>query len=539
MRILTSDEVRQAVQEATSRSQVSISMLLQRAGYAVAQFCAAHFKFSSVCVFCGKGNNGAEGLAAAEALRGIAAEISIVILARDKSELSPEAAAMCSHCGAEPIWIAREADVDASPARDALAADLIVDAVGGAGDKLPIEGLERKAVEAINGAFGTVVSVDLPSGVDGDSKERVGESSQQMVFAHGIITFVAPKPAHVFGELTSGPIAVSEIGVQPALVGNKTGLGVVTGQEVGIAFPPRADDAHKGQFGHVLVIAGSRGKAGAAGLAGIAALRAGAGLVTVACPRSIQATVASFAPELMTEELPETDEGAVALGEIEKAQALLRGKDIVVLGPGLSTAEQTAEFVRGFVSRCPLPLVLDADGLNAFAGHTSDLKPHGEGAPFRVLTPHPGEAARLTGSSIGDIQAGRLEAARRIASDTGCCVVLKGWRTVVAGACGETWINMSGNPAMAKGGSGDVLSGMIAAALARRAGGAVTAGNEATFLNDLRVAAAVHLHGMAGDVARDALNENTVLATDLAENLAEAFRECEVQAERGLFYLRK
>jgi NAD(P)H-hydrate epimerase len=360
-----------------------------------------------------------------------------------------------------------------------------------------------------------------------------------MVFAHGIIGFVAPKPAHVFGELTSGPIAVSEIGVQPALAGNKTGLEVVTGQEVGIAFPPRADDAHKGQFGHVLVIAGSRGKAGAAGLAGISALRAGAGLVTVACPKSIQATVAGFAPELMTEELPETEEGAVALAAVQNADALVRGKDVVVLGPGLSTGEQTAEFVRRFVANCPLPLVLDADGLNAFASHTSDLKPRGEGAPFRVLTPHPGEAARLTGFSIDDIQAGRLESAQRIARDTGCCVVLKGWRSVVAGASGETWINMSGNPAMAKGGSGDVLSGMIAAALARGAGRAVTAGKEATFLNDLRVAAAVHLHGMAGDVARDALNENTVLATDLAESLAEAFRECEVQVERGLFYLRK
>jgi ADP-dependent NAD(P)H-hydrate dehydratase / NAD(P)H-hydrate epimerase len=539
MRILTRNEVRQAVKEATSRSQVSVSMLMQRAGYAVAQFCASHFKFSSVCIVCGKGHNGGEGLAAAEALRRIANDVAVIILARDAGELSPEASDMYSQLNSGPIWIGGEAELDSPAARDALAADLIVDAVAGTGDKLPLEGLERKAVEAINGAFGTVVSVDLPSGVDGDSKERVRESSQQMVFAHGIIGFVAPKPAHVFGELTSGPIAVSEIGAQPALVGNRTGLEVVTGQEVGIAFPPRADDAHKGQFGHVLVIAGSRGKAGAAGLAGTAALRAGAGLVTVACPTSIQPTVASFAPELMTEELPETQEGAVALAAAQNADALLRGKTVVVLGPGLTTVQQTAEFVRRFVANCPLPLVLDADGLNAFASHTSDLKPRGEGAPFRVLTPHPGEAARLTGSSIGDIQAGRLEAARRIARDTGCCVVLKGWRTVVAGASGETWINMSGNPAMAKGGSGDVLSGMIAAALARGAGRAVTAGKEATFLNDLRVAAAVHLHGMAGDVARDALNENTVLATDLAENLAEAFRECEVQVERGLFYLRK
>jgi ADP-dependent NAD(P)H-hydrate dehydratase / NAD(P)H-hydrate epimerase len=539
MRILTIDEVRHAVKEAASRSQVYVSMLMQRAGYAVAQFCASHFKFSSVCIVCGKGHNGGEGLAAAEALSSITADVAVIILARDASELSPDASDLYSQLSSKPIWIGGEAELDSPAARDALAADLIVDAIVGALDPLPLSTLDSKAVEAINGAFGTVVSVDLPSGVDGDSKERVRESSQQMVFAHGIIGFIAPNPAHVFGQLTSGPIAVSEIGVQPALVGNKTGLEVVTGQEVGIAFPPRADDAHKGQFGHVLVIAGSRGKAGAAGLAGTAALRAGAGLVTVACPRSIQATVASFAPELMTEELRETEEGAVALGAVQNADALLRGKDVVVLGPGLSTVQQTAEFVRRFVANCPLPLVLDADGLNAFAGHTSDLKPRGEAATFRVLTPHPGEAARLAGSPIAEIQAERQETARRIARDTDCCVVLKGWRTVVAGTSGETWINMSGNPAMAKGGSGDVLSGIIAAALARRAEGAVTAGKEAAFLNDLRVAAAVHLHGMAGDVARDALNENTVLATDLAENFSEAFRECEVQVERGLFYLCK
>lgn len=539
MRILTSGEVRQAVKEATSRSQVSMSVLMQRAGYAVAQFCATHFKFSSVCVVCGKGDNGGEGLAAAEALRGIAAEVFVIILTREAGALSADAAAMCSNLSSEPIWIANEEDFETPAARDAFAAELIVDAVAGAGDNLPLGALERKAVEAINGAFGTVVSVDLPSGVDGDSTAPVHEKSQDVVFAHGIITFVAPRPAHVFGELTSGPIAVSEIGVLPAFVTNMTGLGVVTGQEVGITFPPRADDAHKGQFGHVLVIAGSRGKAGAAGLAGMAALRAGAGLVTVACPKSIQATVAGFAAELMTEDLPETVEGAIALEAAQKAEILLRGKDGVVLGPGLTVNERTAEFVRRFVTGCPLPLVLDADGLNTFAGQYSDLKRPGQAAPFRVLTPHPGEAARLIGVSIHEIQADRLETARRIARETGCCVVLKGWRTVVAGAAGETWINMTGNAAMAKGGSGDVLSGIIATALARHADDAGAAGKESTFLNDLHVAAAVHLHGLAGDIARDELHENTVLATDLLENLTEAFRECETQVDRGLFYLRK
>jgi hypothetical protein len=169
----------------------------------------------------------------------------------------------------------------------------------GTGFKPPLRGLTKKAVEAINNAFGTIVSIDVPSGFDADTRAPIHQTDEDSVFSHGIITFIAPKPAHVFGELTSGPIAVSEIGVQPALVPNKTELQVITGQEVGITFPHRLHDAHKGEFGHVLVIAGSLGKAGAAVLTAVAALPTGAGLVTVACPRSVQATVAGFAPELM------------------------------------------------------------------------------------------------------------------------------------------------------------------------------------------------------------------------------------------------
>jgi hydroxyethylthiazole kinase-like uncharacterized protein yjeF len=577
MRILTSDGVRQAEREAISRPGMSTLVLMQRAGTAVAQFCLAHFKFNSVCVVCGKGNNGGDGLVAAEALRPVAGKVSVVILAQDVGQLSPDAAAMCSRLNLQPLWVADAAAFDTDAVREALAADLIIDAVVGTGFKPPLRGLPKQAVEAINDAFGTVVAVDLPSGVDADITRPAHESHEDMVFAHGIITFIAPKPAHVFGELTSGPIAVSEIGVQPALIPNQTGLSAITGQEVGIAFPPRPRDSNKGLFGHVLVIAGSLGKAGAAGLAGMAALRTGAGLVTVACPSSIQSTVAGFAAEMMTEGLPETDEGSIAMAATGKVEHLLAGKDAVVLGPGVSRNPDTAEFVRWLVARCPAPLVLDADGLNAFDGHYDGLKPRGEGAPFRVLTPHPGEAARLLDVSTKEIQADRLGVARRISRETGSCVVLKGWRTVVAGVSGETWINMTGNPALAKGGSGDVLSGMTGAALARHEASALplpqTAGgpepvktwmheiygtdsNEklrkyqvqqlqrnsalaSVFLKDVRVASAVHLHGLAGDFARDMLHENTVLAGDLPEHLAEAFRDCEQQMERGLFYLQK
>lgn len=579
MRILTSDETRQAEREATARPGVSTAVLMQRAGAAVAQFCLAHFKFNSVCVVCGKGNNGGDGLVAAEALRPVAAKVSVIILAQDPSGLSPDAATMCSRLNLQPIWVADAAGLESDGVREALAADLIIDAVVGTGFKPPLHGLPKRAVEAINDAFGAVVAVDLPSGVDADVTRPAQESNADMVFAHGIISFIAPKPAHVFGELTSGPIAVSEIGAQPALVPNQTKLNAITGQEVGIAFPPRSRDANKGQFGHVLVVAGSLGKAGAAGLAGIAALSTGAGLVTVACPRSIQATVAGFAPEMMTEGLPETEEGSIAMAATAKIERLLNGKDAVVLGPGLSRHPATEEFVRWLVARCPAPLVLDADGLNALDGHYDKLKARTEQEFYRVLTPHPGEAARLLGVSTREIQADRVEIAQRISRETGSSVVLKGWRSIVAGSSGETWINMTGNPALAKGGSGDVLSGMIGAALARHSAGvpplpekAKPGGPEpgkswmhevygtdsrerqrkylaqelqrnsalaSIFLKDVSVASAVHLHGLAGDFARDMLHENTVLAGDLPRHLAEAFRDCEQQMEQGLFYLQK
>jgi NAD(P)H-hydrate epimerase len=537
MRILTCDEVRQAEREAMSRPGGSTLVLMQRAGLAVARFCLANFKFRSVCVVCGKGNNGGDGMVAAETLRQ-GSDVSVIILAKDASELSVDAAAMCARLGVEPIWIAGEPDLESESVREALASDLILDAIVGTGFKPPLRGLAKAAVSAINNAIGTVVAVDLPSGVDADSKAPVRDGNSDVVFCHGIVTFIAPKPAHVFGELTPGPIAVSEIGVQPELVSDGTGLEVITGREVGTAFPQRPKDAHKGLFGHVLVIGGSLGKAGAPSLAGMAGLGAGAGLVTVACPKSIQATVASFAPELMTEGLPETKDGTIALAAERKLDRLLEGKDVVVLGPGLSTNSQTTTLVRRLVAKLPLPLVLDADGLNAFAGRWRDLKKSKSG--MRVLTPHPGEAARLLGTSTAEIQKDRQAVARRLADETRSCVVLKGSRTLVAGASGEMWINMSGNPALAKGGSGDVLSGIIGAALGRHvAHQAADASAVAPYLKDVRVAAGVHLHGLAADFARDALHENTVLATDVLGNLSEAFRNCELQVERGLFYLQK
>jgi len=393
-----------------------------------------------------------------------------------------------------------------------------------------LEGIARKALEAINQASGIVVSVGVPSGVEPDSSVPAHEGGSEAVFAHGVITFIAPNPAHVFGKLTAGPIAVSELGVQPSLVSHETGLSVVTAQEVRITFPPRPDEAHKGDFGKVLVIGGALDQAGCAALAGNGALRTGAGLVTIACPRSSQPTIAGFAPELMTEGLDEDAAGRISLAARDKMVQLLAKADAVVLGPDTPRDDETAQFMRWLIGNCPAPLVLHDVGLPDTSGNRAEKSAEER---LRVIVLDAEEAAAFLGIHLEDLQADTVWAARRIAEQTGACIVLKGLRTIVAGRSGETWISMTGNSALAKNGADDALCGMIAAALARHSS------ERSALLRELDVASAVYLHGLAGDLARDIFHENTLLATDLLETLSDAFRDCELQSDRGLFYLRK
>jgi hydroxyethylthiazole kinase-like uncharacterized protein yjeF len=531
MRVLTRDELRQIGHDAEGRTDTSASVLIQRAGYAVAQFCLAHFKFRSVCVVCGNGGNGTDGLMAAQVLSGIAEQISIIVLAAEEKALSPEAAAICRSLAVKPMWIFEEAGFQADAVQLALEADLLIDAVTGTGFKPPLEGIGKEAVQAINHASGIVVSVDIPSGVEPDSRSRVHQGSSDAVFAHGVISFVAPKLSHVFGELTSGPVAVSELGVQPSLVSNQTGLSVTTGQEVRITFPPRPDEAHKGDFGHVLVIGGALDKAGAAGLTGIAALRSGAGLVTVACPKSSQPTIAGFAPELMTQGLPEAEEGTISFAAREKIVQLLADASVVVLGPGLSRDGQTSELTWWLAHHCQSPLVVHPAELSPIIRRKAEL--NADNSKLRVLIFESEQASELLGIPVSSVQADRTGAACGVARETQSCVVLKGFRTVIAGFSSETWINMTGNPGLAKNGSDDALSGIIAAAIARQPE------SRPGLLQELDVASAVYLHGLAGDLACDLFHENTMLATDLLETLSDAFRDCDLQADRGLFYLRK
>jgi hydroxyethylthiazole kinase-like uncharacterized protein yjeF len=601
MKIVTADEMRAIDRATTEKYGIPSLTLMENAGTAVAEFAQKDFDFESVCAVCGKGNNGGDGFVAARKLHEAGKKVSVIVLAKAPEDLRGDAAQMLKTLPVSAIWVADEKDFSNPEIEQALKSDLILDAILGTGFKPPLKGVAEKAVIRINKGPGFVLAVDIPSGIDADIEEPPDGITS--VHADGIISFTAPKPALVFGNLTDGPIAIASIGSPDKLIAATAHLreDVITSRDVQAVTPPRQPDAHKGEFGHVLMIAGSVGKSGAAVMAALAALRAGAGLVTVACPKSVQLLVAASAPELMTEPLPETPEGTISLLALADRERLLKGKSVVVIGPGISRNEETAEFVRDLVSVCSTSMVIDADGLNAFEGAAGELGPDSEVDPFsmRVLTPHPGEMSRLTGLPTGEIQRNRIANAKKLAADTQTCVVLKGHRTVIASPEGQTWINTTGNPGMAKGGSGDVLSGIAAGILAqiqymhmntvlselekgedtgdwapraifrwisisdpeshqikalredyRKTKDPAVLGQIRTLLDEkvrqalilvgsLNVAKAVYLHGLAGDIAASLYGQQSMIATDIINCLGEAFAACEAEALSKFVYLQR
>ena len=404
---------------------------------------------------------------------------------------------------------------DEGQLRSALdGAALIVDAVVGTGFKPPLRGLAATARELLAKSSVPVVAVDLPSGWDSDS---VAMEAQDAFRANAVVTFAVPKLAHVFGHLTRevfGPVVVADIGTPKDAVASETNLHWA-GAAKALTEKPRGIDGNKGKFGHVLIMGGAVGKAGAPSMASLAALRAGAGLVTAAVQEEILPTVASVTPELMLTPLKVS---AAQLQE-EALKKLLKGISIVGIGPGLGQEGYTPEFAREFVRLVELPMVVDADALNAFADRAHLLGAAVKAAKAKgkertiVLTPHPGEMARLVGMTVKEVEADRLGLARRFATEHGVTLVLKGWRTLIAHPDGRIGVNTTGNPSMAKGGSGDILTGIVAAMLAQYPEDVAHA-----------VEAAVFLHGLAGDFACLAQDEHTVLATDTVGHLWEAFR---------------
>ena len=485
-------------------------LLMESAGRAVAEAVLAEraggARPGPVLVVCGVGNNGGDGFVAARhmALLGVPVRVALV---GDARKLRGDAAANWKRL--ERLGVARE------PARFRTAGvAIVVDALFGTGLDRKIEGAAAAAIRRIAAARppACVVAVDLPSGLDADT----GMAHGSAVEADVTVTLGLPKLGLALepGRSLAGRILVARIGIADALpsdeerrVGPAAGAELWTAAGAARCLPARPAAGHKGSFGHVLVVAGSRGKAGAAALAAEGAARAGAGLVTIACPAGINEILQVKRTETMTAPVADTAEGGLSAGSLTAILALARERDVVALGPGLGREAETQKLVRDLAARVTAPLVIDADGLFGLAGESAALKAR---KAATILTPHPGEAARLLATTPAAINADRVGAARRLAEKTASIVVLKGAGTVISGPDGRVAVNPTGGPVLGSGGTGDVLTGIVAALLAQG-----LAPFEAAAL-------AAWLHGWAGDRLAARRGRSGVLAGELAAELPEA-----------------
>jgi NAD(P)H-hydrate epimerase len=457
-----------------------------------------------VAIVCGKGGNGGDGFVLARwlARRGVR---PLVVLAARPADVGGDAGAklaLLRRAGVRPIAVS-----DAAQAAPILAdGHVVVDALLGTGARGVPSGLVAALIDAINASGRPVVALDVPSGLPADGGPPPGAA----VRAALTITFAGLKHglAQPPGLDFAGRVRTVPIGVPADELERGIRTWLVERADVAALFPPRPREAHKGTYGHLLIVGGSLGKTGAAALAARAALRTGVGLVTVGTAAGQQPVVAGLVLEAMTEPLAETPAGTVALAARERVLELAGARDAVALGPGLGLEADTREVARRLATELAVPLVLDADALTALAGRLALLR----GAPAaRCLTPHPAEMARVIGVTVADVQRDRIGAARGVATEFGVHVALKGAATVVAAPDGRAFLNPTGNPGMASGGTGDVLTGVVGALLARG-----IAAPDALF-------AAVYLHGLAGDLAAARVGEESLIASDLIASLPDAF----------------
>jgi NAD(P)H-hydrate epimerase len=518
MKIVTSAEMRAIDRLTTERLGIPSLTLMENAGSAVAEFALESYPHAKTFgVICGKGNNGGDGFVAARKLYQAGREVRVLLLA-DPAQLHGDAAVNFDRL--QKISVPRGSPEKPSagslvifnawgePAfSEVFGCDLLIDAILGSGFQPPVSGVYAEAIAKINAASAPVIAVDIPSGAAGDV---MGDQTGAVARADAIVTFTAPRPAHVFGHLASGPTVIANIGTPDELIQSSLNLQVITPKEIVQLIVPRPPDSNKGMYGHVLVAGGSLGKTGAAEMAGFSALRTGAGLVTVASPRSVLGIIATYRPELMTEPLSETDVGSISKEAVEEFERVAEKKTVLAIGPGISRHPSTGEFVRAVVTKSQTPIVLDADGLNAFEERAEELSGHER---TLVLTPHPGEMARLTGLTVPAVQRDRINVARSFAREHQLILILKGDRTAIAKPDGEVWINTTGNPGMATGGTGDILTGIVAGMLAQN-----------PKRDFLAVLTAVYMHGLAGDVAEESMGEQALVATDLITALPETFR---------------
>ena len=509
MKVLTAAQMRD-VDRRTIEAGIPGIVLMENAGHRVIEFLTERFaplKDQRIVVLCGKGNNGGDGFVVARQLyTRVKPRVLHVVLAADPAEMTGDAAVNLRMLRMTGCPIASEITSEMQ------IATVVVDALLGTGLHGPAHGRTAEMIRQINDGFplADVVAIDMPSGMQSDTGRVEGE----VVTATYTVTFTAPKVCHVLSPAAErcGDLRISPIGSPPEMLERNAAifLSLVEPQLFRHLFGPREIESNKGRYGHVLAIAGGLGKTGAAAMTGLSALRAGAGLVTVASADSAIDLIASHAPELMTASLPDTDAGSISTRAFDRGvlAGLAEKKTVVALGPGLGTHPDTVQFVRRAVAELHLPMVVDADGLNALGSELPKMQ------DVRILTPHPGEMSRLMAQSIDEIQADRVGAARAVAVEHGVILVLKGHRTTIAFPDGRVFVNPTSSPALATGGTGDILTGLIAGLIAQ-------------FPEEIEMAvlAAVYLHGRAGELGAEDLGEKPFVATDILTYLPQAMGE--------------
>lgn len=519
--LVTAEESRQFDHLAEQAGLPSL-VLMENASLRLAEVLQQHFELDPpkhIVIVSGRGNNGGDGMALARHLHNIGFSVQVFLLA-DPEQLRGDAAVnyrVASQFGV-PIYPVTGAN-ELKQLREPLSrADLVVDALLGTGIKGEVRGLLAEAIALINDCAPRVLSVDVPSGIDSDTGEVCGIA----VRADATVTLGAVKVGLVLFPAAEyvGDLFVGSLGIPTESFGQ---LGVqrfaITPELVKRVFPWRHPNTHKGDYGRVLIIGGAPGMTGAALLAAKGALRCGAGLAQVALPQGLNFAVEAAALEVMSYPLPETEAGTIAPDALTTLGPRLEWADVVAVGCGISRQEQTQAFVRQLVAQVDKPIVVDADGLIALSGHTELLRKR---SALTILTPHPGEMAALLQTNVAAIQANRLSVALQVSKETGAIVVLKGARTVITAPDGTTFVNLTGNAGMATGGSGDVLTGMIAALVAQKICRSLPVSPTEA------VAAAVFLHGLAGDIASWEKGETALVAGDLLEHLPRAINEPEL-----------
>lgn len=505
MKFCTAAEMRRLDEKTIKECGIPGVVLMENAGRGAAVLTREYFgdlTGRGLAVVCGRGNNGGDGFVMARIFHGWGASVRVFLLS-NKEKVGGDAKVnmdVVANMGLEIVEIANDSDLERLTFSES---DIIVDAILGTGLSSEVRGLYRDVIIKINDSERPVVSVDVPSGVDSDAGAICGVA----VKADLTVTFGLPKIGLLTppGEDMAGRLEVVDIGIPPHILEEADpGKELLIEESMTGLIEPREKTGHKGRYGHVLIAAGSTGKTGAAAMAASAAARSGAGLVTLAVPASLNPVLEQKLTEVMTEPLAEEMPGFLAAESADRILDLAEGKSVLAIGPGLGARPGAAELVEAVVKKCGLPIVIDADGLNALVGNTGVLK---KARREIVLTPHPGEMARLTGKTVAQVQADRLGAAAEFSKRYSVITVLKGYRTIIAEPGGVLYMNTTGGPHMASGGMGDVLTGVIAGLVAQGL----------SVLDAARLG--VYVHGLAADEAAEARGAIGILASDLIDLL--------------------